>query len=266
MNLCILAGLALLLFVALTGTLVLSDSLEWVDAYSPNLTTEVLGIIITLILVERVLVAERERDRVRVARVAAALLRTPIFQLANAFSKMLKASFEEMPQPVPHTFKALFRPDFTSELRYFDFARPAPTLYPNSWFRYAHDEVHGAVTSIESVLNRYAAFLPIAYVEAIEQLVADPLINILKNATTIEPQVKKGNVDSRLFGHETVDPARERFFRRLLQLFAAHDDLAQEPISLGKDWHEPKMSPKVCSCRREGTDQRSTLTIGKPQE
>lgn len=219
------ATLAALTIAAAGATLIFADDVAWIERFGPNLATEALGIVITLVVVQRVL---DRQDRARKLRGSIGALRKSgdaLSTVVRTWGELLKGSLERMPVERPHSVDGFFLPYVTESLTDCDprLARAEDGI-EQPWVQWAAHRFADAQAALHDVIMAYGATLEPTYVEAIDELVDDPFLALVRELGTtpgIDPQRWRVRIN-------TAPGLRDVHFARLLHAVEMHNTLARE--------------------------------------
>jgi hypothetical protein len=215
--------LVALFIVSLTVALVFKDN-EHVDRFLPNLTSEVLGIIITLAFVHRLLQRQERARRMRGSIGAFRRAGRAVSRLVIVWADILKGCHPD--EDPPRQLDRLFAPHNTEHLGQLDL-RQRRADSESRWVQWLLDELDAAMTELNRIVVAYGGSLDPAYTEAVDELIDDPFIQLVRDlvAAGVEPQVWRMKMNTNR-GH------REDYFRHLLATVALHDRLAAEAATV----------------------------------
>ncbi|MGD8279296.1 MAG: hypothetical protein PVH00_14765 [Gemmatimonadota bacterium] len=195
----------------------------WVQRFVPNFASEMIGIIVTLALVQRLLQRQERARRLRGSIGAFRRAGRALSSLAAAWAKLIKGAWAGSSAP-PRELGALFSPHVTEQLMYLDPAAPLVTDDAVSCSRWLAAEVAAARKGLEDVLVGYSGLLDPAYGEALDELIDDPFLGLIDEmAGSSEPDARSWRLGINLArGH------RDEYFARLLATIELHNRLASE--------------------------------------
>ena len=211
--------LLVIIVLAVIVSLVWRDN-ELVARFGPNLATESLGILLTVVFVRRFMEhAERSR-RLRSSAIALRKSRRALQDIVDAWAALFKGCMPERPSS-PMTADLLLEPE-RSELLLS--CEPAVLRSGDErWVEWAGRRMHSAQEVLDQVAGTYGALLDPEYVEAIDALIADPFVrgfNDLASDVT-EPQPWRVALNA-------VRALRMAHFNRLLETVILHNRVASE--------------------------------------
>jgi hypothetical protein len=173
------------LLVASVVLIELSPGNAAVQRYGPNAAAELGGILITVLLVERLLAWQRHRAAEPARRVA---LRH-MWRALNRLSHMLLFAYKAAappgsPQPVElHDLLEAWK----SQARYLDFHKPyGPDGPPRTWLVFAAEVADAVSNGLQDVIDRYRDVLTPELVAAVDDLVDHPVFAYMSMGRTIE--------------------------------------------------------------------------------
>lgn len=169
---------------------------EWLKDVSLNVGTAVLGILLTVLLIDEVIRRRDQAERNRVVKVAFAQLRTGLQNHIGVLQSMYKASTFGAPDGNPKTLDELFGPNYVAQLAFLDLSKPAPLASVNflQWFDYLHMEMEQFKATLTRTLEKYAAFLDPTVVELLEEVLASSFIAFLTQVRSIRALDQKEGV------------------------------------------------------------------------
>lgn len=168
---------------------------DWLKEVSLNLGTEIVGILLTVWLVDAVLRRNELLERTRIRRVIFTQLRRAIQSQLMILQSMYKAAAAHSPENLPQSVSQLFGPDYYVQIAFLDFSKPAPlaSVDPLQWFDHLHHEAECFKSALAHTIEKYAVFLDAATVEILEELMASAFISIVMQLrTTRSLDVKAG--------------------------------------------------------------------------
>ena len=139
---------------------------------SGGLLVEVLGAVLTFVLIERVLQKSEERRRRRMEKAALTSFRFTIGDLLNLFWNMRRAAASAVLDSPPANWReAISSDEAIDDIKHLDFLSDAGTHPPLTWNNYVaqtFQNVH--LPAIRRLIESYAPFLSERLVEKLEAL------------------------------------------------------------------------------------------------
>lgn len=242
------------------------------NEYGPNLATELVGILITLVLVERMLRWQRQRELQPIRAVAGKRFRTPIAHVLHVVASMYKAAADPEEAIVPASVDELLTrwPEVAPRL---DFQAPAPIYPTTSWAAYLGPELRRLQTVFDETVARYAEALGEGIIVATEELLQNPIWGLMSSQdrgaelqATLDPPLP--------FFLALHSPGGERdlevFALRVQTLVLQCEALVGQPIGVPEIWRHD-ISPAVGSSRWVGDltsieDERTYMRRGSLAE
>jgi hypothetical protein len=150
--------------------------------FALNLGTEILGILLTVLLIDAVIRRKEERERAWYRRIALQQLRIPLTKHLQLLSDMYKASVERKPDREISSLGDLFSEDYFEQITYFNAMGPSGTssgVYqpPIRWFQYLKYESEKFREDLERIVDKYAMHLDPDTLDLVEQLANSAFIN-----------------------------------------------------------------------------------------
>ena len=203
---------------------------DTVDRFGPNLASEAIGILLTLIFVQRFLDRQERLRRLRGSIGAMRKGGRALSSLARAWGALIKGGYRRPPTHPPESVAALFASHITENLGYIDPLMDRTTIEgePEHWPDYVYREVIAAQQTLHEIIIAYGSSLDPSYVEAIDELVDDPFPRVLGEIVE-DPQVDARRWRVRLSATRAL---RELHFARLVRAIELHNEIAREASSV----------------------------------
>jgi hypothetical protein len=155
-----------------------------------NLGTEIVGILLTVVLIDSVVRRMEAFNQEQYRRIALQQLRIPLTNHLQLLSDMYKASVERKPDREISSLGDLFSEDYFEEITYFNAMGPSPSAPladpssvasgnmppPIPWYQYLSTEVTQFKEDVERVVDKYAMHLDPETLDLWEQLAKSPLV------------------------------------------------------------------------------------------
>lgn len=215
---------AIAIGTALVSTLF--AEVEAVDRFGPNLASEAIGILLTLIFVQRFL---DRQERLRRLRGSIGALRKggrALASMAQAWGALIKGGYRKPPPHPPESVANLFAPHVNENIVNVDPLRERTSGIGDAerWIERVYREVIAAQQTLHEIVIAYGASLDASYVEAIDELVDDPFPRMLGDVIS-EPGLDARRWRVRL---NAMRALREQHFSRLVQAIELHNEIARE--------------------------------------
>jgi hypothetical protein len=205
--------------------------------YAPNLFGEIIGIFLTVLVVERLLRWERQRELAPLRAVALRRVKRPIVRLVTLVARMYKAAAEPGTK-APASLEELLD-GWVREARWLDFKTEAPVLPRRAWLAWTSTEVEQVEQLLLGDLDRYAEPLGERFVVAAEDLLEHWVVHLLKQLPTIPVvDAEQGISRPHLLVLSGDNGGLREFADLLLGLVAAYDEIAPQPLAAIGDWKE----------------------------
>jgi hypothetical protein len=197
-----------------------------IDRFGANVTTEGLGIMFTLAVINRFLEQQDRRRRLRGSIRALRRSALALERMTSAWAPLISGTLESEPTPPPPSMEAMFAPHYTENLMALDFRRPRSAREPEAgtWIQWALAELRAGLDVLSDVGVRYAIILDSSYVEAIDHLIDDEFIAFLEELS------ERPTLDQREWrvALNTARGHRESHFTDLVRMLQVHNSLALE--------------------------------------
>lgn len=215
--------LGALVLVAAAVSQLMPDN-EVVQRFGPNLATETLAILLTLLFVQRFI--ERQ-DRVRRLRGSLGAFRRgsrALLRILEAWGTLVKGGLKHPPRYPPDSFLDLLASHNTQAIAEIDPDLPCGPVPAIGWGAWAARELRAGRDTLREVVRVYGVTLDAEYVEVVDALVDDEFFDIfLALAEAAEDRADDWKVRIRQSAG-----AREAHFRRLIAAVEIHNQLAGE--------------------------------------
>jgi hypothetical protein len=215
-------------YVLLIAIIVLAVvvSVVWPDQvmiarFGPNLATESLGILLTVVFVRRFMEhAERSR-RLRSSAIALRKSRRALQDIVDTWTALLKGCLADRPTSHLTTADLLIEPERSELLLSCD--PSCVRAGGDRWVSWASARLRSAQDMLDQVAGTYGNLLDPEYVEALDALIADPFVRGFHQlaADVTEPQPWRVALN-------TVRGLRMSHFERLLETLTLHNRVAFE--------------------------------------
>lgn len=143
-----------------------------IQNFSMNLATEVIGIGLTIFLIDRVIEKQRKAELNRYKQVALQRLRAPLARHAEFLFQMFKATVESEPENDLVEVSDLFNNNFFANVARLDFLKSAPIssalVGSPHWATYLVMESKSLNDSLSHILDKYSVYVDVELIELIE--------------------------------------------------------------------------------------------------
>jgi hypothetical protein len=214
-------------FASVGGYLYLTQTnCDWLKDLSLNVGTEILGILLTVFLIDAVIRRNEEKERVMARSLAFQQLGLPLRHQLGVLHNLYKASITNPPEKPPVEVEELFSPSYFVQIAFLDFSKPAPLIAakPLQWFDYLKSESEKFRLALGRTIEKYALFLNIDEIELLEELINSSFLAMLEQAPAIrDVDGKEGfKRNYNLFGGQGMDDLVRRYtvsFSRLVRIY-----------------------------------------------
>lgn len=206
---------------------VLWPEVGWVQNFAPNLATDSFGILLTVLVVQRVLERQERARRLRGSVGALRKGARALTELVETWGVLIKGSLRRVPASPLLTVDELLAPHVSENL-----ALCNPLIMRQSreegtserWVSWAAKRLASSRNALESLINAYASSLDPGYVELVDELVDDPFLPLVQELAA-DPSPDPRAWRARL---NTARAQRAAHFDRLLAAVQLHNELAAE--------------------------------------
>jgi hypothetical protein len=205
------------------------------ESYGPNLIAEISGILATVLIVERLLAWQREREVAPLRDVAVRRVRRHLYSLLMFMAQTYKAAATAGSEE-PYAPEDVVR-CWDRDAWLLDFRTEAPVFPRQRWSVYAASVFESFETGMLSDLDRYAEVLGRNFVIATEDLLDDSLFSMMKYGPAIDRSDADMGFDrprlNLYIQDKSIDSSvRGQFGARFLAVISAYDALAETPLRL----------------------------------
>jgi hypothetical protein len=193
-----------------------------VNDFGPELATNALAILVTLVFVQRLMDRQEWRRRLRGSIGGLRQGARALSRLQNAWATVLKGCLPAIPVERRDTTDGLFLDTRSEELMCLD---PRAQLHParGAALAWLAAEVGKARDELRSVARQYAGGFDVEYLEALEELVDDSFLEMVVELGRQETSAR----DWRL-RINSARGARARHFSQLRIVLELHNEIAAE--------------------------------------
>lgn len=158
---------------------------EWLKDIVLNLGTEIVGILLTIGLIDRVIRSNQEAERKKYQALAINQLRIPLSHHLGVFMDMFKASITSAPERTYQRVSDLFDDDYFRNVAFLDFSKQAPVTGNIQWFDYLSYEFSKFKDSLSRTIEKYSPYLDLETIDLVEQLLNSNLMAFIAQAPAI---------------------------------------------------------------------------------
>ena len=224
----------------------------WIKDVSLNVGTEILGILLTVFLIDAVIRRNQEKERDRIRTLAFQQLRIPLIHQLTVLQGIYKASIANLPENLPTEVNDLFGPGYFVQIAFFDFSKTAPLASAAPWFDYLKSESEKLRLALNRTIEKYAVFLNAAEIELMEMIVNSDFLSLVEQAPSVRTIDQKEGYKRtyNLFGGQGMDGLVREYTGWFAELIAIYNSiLPNNRIVITKDWWRNDVAPRVGSAR-----------------
>jgi hypothetical protein len=152
------------------------DQLAVVRDFAPELATEVLGILITLVFVQRIIDRRAQQDRARASRGGVRRSEDPLRDLSDLWTEIVRGCLEGRPASPPGTYLKLFGPEWSAAVDDCDLTRVRYAWSDETWAESAARVISRARDQISGILDVYGVHLNAHFIEVLDEIRDDPFL------------------------------------------------------------------------------------------
>lgn len=217
-------------------------SIPFIQEYAPNFFTEILGIAITVFVIEKLFEYEQNKDHARVKKIGLEKLQKEIWEIAYLLSQMIKSTLPANTkiEDLPTTYADILKSNLTLNIKYLDFQKNAPVVPRRNWFTHIYQVLDRAFKEIDEIVDTYIPFLTPEEIEKIEQLRKNILLDMLVKVYPL-PQIlhEHGKATSNLSNLISIeDPSVDKSFKDIASIISFFK--VKTPSQIWDQTTEPK--------------------------
>ena len=247
----------LVIFIILVSIIIVYFNTSNIElkSFSLNLITEIIGIFITVFLIDYVIQEREKQEKIKILKNAYKEFRRPTVGLLNLLISIYKATSQKVPEALKTTYsEILSTEDFYKAIPYLDFMRAAPVMPSTTWGLHISNEVKSLQNSYNKTIEKYGFALDSTIITEMESISNSHFLQIfglgdrfamVDNATNFNRQTLT------VLATENLMEALHGFFEHLFSLNEYFGKQVNEEFIIKYDtgiWLD-KIAPKVGSGR-----------------
>lgn len=230
--------LLLLIVVLAVIVSVLWSDIDLVARFGPNMATEALGILLTVVFVRRFMEQAERSRRLRASIGGLRKARRALQDLVDTWTSTLKGCTQKREHATFSKVQELLSPDNSELLMWCDPQVRRPGDDGERWVAWMAEHIRATQATLDQLISAYGGTLDPEYVETIDALIADPFLQgfrALANDEAVEPQRWRVALN-------TVRALRMAHFERLQRTIELHNRLAAEVATVRGRTEAPRSS------------------------
>ncbi len=186
---------------------------------APGLATEVLGILFTLVFVQRIIDRRTQEERSRASRGGVRRAEDPLRDLSDLWTEIIRGSLERLPAHPPTTYTDLLAPEWSAAIDHCDLTRVRYTWSEETWAESAARVIARARDQISGILDLYGVHLSAHFIEILDEIRDDPF---LSHVETLGEQLRVGRelfpdeIDAEDYAITRTSAVRGKFIKTLV--------------------------------------------------
>ncbi len=232
------------------------DQAGLVQDFAPELATEVLGILITLVFVQRIIDRRAQDDRARASRGGVRRSEDPLRDLSDLWTEIVRGCLEQLPARPPRTYLELFVPEWSAVIDECDLTRVRFAWSEETWAESAARVISRARDQISGILDVYGVHLNAHFIEVLDEIRDDPFlahVETLGEQLRIARELFPDEIEAEDYAINRTSAVRSDFIETLSQTIRLYNEtaLGDVPISeLPEGFWSPDRSPAPGTLRR----------------
>ncbi len=226
--------------------------------FAPELATEVLGILITLVFVQRIIDRRAQEDRTRASRGGVRRSEDPLRDLSDLWTEIVRGCLERLPERPPRTYLELFVPEWSAVIDDCDLTRVRFAWSEETWAESAARVISRARDQISGILDVYGVHLNAHFIEVLDEIRDDPFlahVETLGEQLRIARELFPDEIEPEDYAINRTSAVRSDFIGTLARTIRLYNEtaLGDVPISeLPEGFWSPDRSPAPGTLRRGG--------------
>lgn len=252
----------LILFVVLELLLLLfiKSNNEIAKDFSLNLITEIIGMFLTVLLIDLVLKRREKKEKRNILKNIYSQYKIPAHSLLRFFAIIYKASSKEKPPEWNTDYKTLLATEhFYDSITYLDFLKKAPVSPTTDWINHSRNQVVEITSKFEKIIEKYAFALDSKIIADLEWLANHWILKILSSGPILRASDKSMEFNRRNFcllaiqnetGENDIKELIDKIFNVAEYFKSITDDKSE--IVYSKDMWREDIAPKLGDSRVDG--------------
>ena len=154
---------------------------SWIKDFSLNFSTEVIGILLTVFLIDIIIKMKEERERIKRQEIGLKQLKVNLLNHLHLLFNIYKASVESKPNDLNMKASHFFDENYYQEIKYFDFSKNAPVTSNINWGYYLASKNEKFKTGLNKTIDKYGIYLDSDGIDLMEKLINSNFINFISN-------------------------------------------------------------------------------------
>lgn len=217
----------------------------WVDDLMPNLATEVFGILVTVLIIDRALELRRLARNRELAVIASRKLLRSVTHIGSCFAEMIHASLWPTDEQRPSSLISVLTGQNAGYLVRLDLSRSAHVVPEVAWVDWAADVLASEKERLGQLVRSYLAYLPTQVVAAMEAIEDDTVVSFLPRFREMYPRFAKESKEPFVLGDSWRGYVDE-LFTKLVDAIECTARIADEQLpQLPDGWWEGMGRPEI---------------------
>lgn len=243
-----------IVFLIILG--ILTDN-QTADDFSLNLITEIVGIFLTVFLIDLVIKRRENKEKRNLLKNTYTQYKRPAQTLLYFFTTVYKASSLEKPSEWDTDYKTVLSTEqFYNSIRHLDFLKPAPVTPKADWLTHSYHQMTEVKNGFEKILDKYAFALDSKVISDLEWLSNNWIIKILSSgpiyrASDQSMDFKRDNFCLLAIKSDNADNPIKELIDKVFEVADYFESITDEKsdIYYSKAIWQENMSPKLSESR-----------------
>ncbi|MFV8354937.1 hypothetical protein ACNQGB_01980 [Flavobacterium sp. XS1P32] len=224
-------------------------------SFSLNLVTEILGIFITVFLIDYVIQEREKKEKTKILKSAFHQFKRPVNDILHLFVEIYKATCEFKPQNLNTNYKEILSTEeFYETIKLFDYVKNAPIFPTRTWASYISFNVQSLKDTFDKIIDKYAFVLDSTIITEMELISSSPFLQIFASGEIIlhaDISINTKRTSLNILATETLMDDLKLFLEKVYYINDYFGKQVQEDFSLKYDlgiWQD-NMVPKIGTAR-----------------
>ena len=247
--------IGIIVILGITTIVYFSCNSEELKSFTLNLITEIIGILVTILLIDQALRSKEKREKDKIIKSAFVQFKRPANEFLYLLLRIYKATCESKPENLNNNYKDIFSTNhFFETIQYLDFKLEAPVIPRQQWSQYVYNEVTNFKKEIDKILDKYVFVFDSHIIGELESLNNSSILQIISIGMMVQQadiQINHQRENLNLLAGEQVIDELKKFLNKLFNLIDYFNDILKQNDEFKTSdivWDD-NQAPKISSGR-----------------